>query len=489
MAIAQKVAGYSLGKADLLRRAMGKKSKTILAEEFAGFSAGMRDNGYSDECIRTLWDILVPFADYAFNRAHSAGYGLVSYWTAYLKANFPAEYMAALLTTNSDDKDKTAIYLAECRRMGIDVLSPDVNLSDASYTATGDAIRFGLAAIKNVGAAAVGSWLETRAEKGPATSFADFLFKAETAMCGKRPVESLIKAGAFDSFGYTRRALTAVHIEAVEMARAVKKNAAKNQDSLFGNDADMFSVDVPDLDEWESRVVLGFEREMLGLYVSGHPLADLAEAIEEWAEVSIADVKQGSGAGGFVKIAGLVTNLDRKVTKKGDAWAILTIEDLDDSIQVYCFPRTYQQARDVLATDAVLIVSGRPEAREDGTVTLAASQMSAPNLATAKRSDPQLWKDRQAAQHAKAEDAPSGSIRVSDAPPLVVTVEEADLTVSAVAAFKAALTEHRGSRRVRLSVHKLDGSVVEMALSDEFTVAGSASLAAAVRAVFGPDAL
>ncbi len=195
MAIAQKVAGYSLGAADLLRRAMGKKKKAELDAQYETFSAGMAERGYSAGAIKTLWDILVPFSDYAFNKAHSAAYGLVSYWTAYLKANYPAEYMAALLTSIGDAKDRSAIYLAECRRMGIKVLPPDVNSSDADFTPIGTDIRFGLGAVRNVGANVVASIVATRKAKGEFTDFADFLRKVEIVVCNKRTIEALIKAG------------------------------------------------------------------------------------------------------------------------------------------------------------------------------------------------------------------------------------------------------------------------------------------------------
>src|SRR5690348_3842128 len=192
MAIAQKVAGYSLGKADLLRRAMGKKKKSVLDAEFVGFEAGMKERGYSDAAIKTLWDILVPFADYAFNKAHSAAYGLVSYWTAYLKANYPAEYMAALLTSVKDDKDKMAIYLNECRRMKIQVLPPDVNESASNFTPVGRDIRFGLTAIRNVGQNVVEGIVSAREAQGRFTDFNDFLSKVPAHVCNKRVIESLV---------------------------------------------------------------------------------------------------------------------------------------------------------------------------------------------------------------------------------------------------------------------------------------------------------
>ncbi len=223
------------GQADLLRRAMGKKKKEILDKEYIPFAEGMRANGYSEAAIKTLWDILVPFSDYAFNKAHTAGYGLVSYWTAYLKANYPAEYMAALLTSIGDDKDKSAVYLNECRRMGIKVLPPDVNESQPDFAPVGTDIRFGLSAIRNVGANVVDSVIATRVAKGRFADFYDFVDKVEMSACNKRVVESLIKAGAFDSFGHTRKGLLAIHEMAIDAAIDTKRAEAIGQFDLFGS--------------------------------------------------------------------------------------------------------------------------------------------------------------------------------------------------------------------------------------------------------------
>ncbi len=284
MAIAQKLAGYSLGQADLLRRAMGKKKKAELDKQFENFSAGMQERGYSMAAVQTLWDILLPFSDYAFNKAHSAAYGLVSYWTAYLKANYPAEYMAAVLTSVKDDKDKMAIYLNECRRMKIQVLPPDVNESEATFTPVGDDIRFGLNAIRNVGIHVVDAVVAARREQGRFTDFGDFMDKVSALVCNKRVVESLIKAGAFDSLGHRRRALVAIHETAVDQYADIKRNEAIGQDSLFGgldDESGGFGVNiaVPDIDDWDKQTLLGHEREMLGLYVSDHPLMGLEHVL------------------------------------------------------------------------------------------------------------------------------------------------------------------------------------------------------------------
>ncbi len=235
MSIAQKLAGYTLGQADLLRRAMGKKKKEIIDAEFVPFQEGMRTNGYSDAAIGKLWEVLVPFSDYAFNKAHTAGYGLVSYWTAYLKANYPAEYMAALLSSVRDDKDKSAIYLNECRRMGIKVLPPDVNESESDFAPRGSDIRFGLTAIRNVGTNVVDSLLRTRDGRGRFGDFADFIDAVDVVVCNKRTVESLIKAGAFDSLGHTRKGLLQIHEQVIDMAMETKRARSVGQFDLFGD--------------------------------------------------------------------------------------------------------------------------------------------------------------------------------------------------------------------------------------------------------------
>jgi DNA polymerase-3 subunit alpha len=375
MAIAQRVAGYSLGAADLLRRAMGKKKKEILDKEFVGFEAGMKANGYSDEAIKTLWDILLPFSGYAFNRSHTAGYGLVSYWMAYLKANFPAEYMAALLTSVGDDKDKMALYLSECRRMGISVLPPDVNQSAGAFTPVETDIRFGLGAIRNVGANVVNSIVATRKVKGAYASFTDFLQKAEIVVCNKRTIESLIKAGAFDELRHTRRGLIEQHEQAVDVVVGVKREEANGQFDLFGGpDADAsspapFGLDLVFSDqEWPRKQLLAFEREMLGLYVSSHPLAGTERILRKNAEQQIsAIVGEEVADGQSVTIAGLISGLQRRVTKEGKVWAIATVEDLDASVEVLFFPKSYELLGSQLAEDSIVAVRGRVNRRESNT--------------------------------------------------------------------------------------------------------------------------
>ncbi|MGQ0630183.1 MAG: DNA polymerase III subunit alpha [Sporichthyaceae bacterium] len=387
MAIAQKLAGYSLGAADLLRRAMGKKKKEILDKEYVPFSDGMKANGYSDAAIKTLWEILVPFSDYAFNKAHTAGYGLVSYWTAFLKANYPAEYMAALLTSVRDDKDKSALYLGECRRMGIKVLPPDVNASEADYTPRGTDIRFGLSAIRNVGANVVAGIVAARTDAGEFTEFADFLRKVPAQVCNKKTVESLIKAGAFDSLSHPRRALVQIHERAIDAVIDIKRNEAIGQDSLFGGmDSGAAggdsSIDIEiGSNEWDKATLLAYEREMLGLYVSDHPLLGIEPILAMVADCPIAALTGDDARpdGSSVTIAGLITSISRKMTKQGNPWAIAMVEDLGGAIECMFFPATYQLIGGQLAEDIVVAVKGRLDRRDD-TPKLVAMELTLPDV-------------------------------------------------------------------------------------------------------------
>ncbi|WP_020658427.1 DNA polymerase III subunit alpha [Amycolatopsis benzoatilytica] len=369
MQIARQVAGYSMGRADVLRRAMGKKKKEVLEKEFEGFRDGMVANGFSAAAVRALWDTILPFAGYAFNKSHAAGYALVGYWTAYLKANYTAEYMAALLTSVGDNKDKSAIYLSECRRLGIKVLPPDVNESALRFAAVGSDIRFGLGAVRNVGANVVESIIKTREEKGKYSSFTEFLDKSELVACNKRVIESLIKAGAFDSMGHTRLSMIQVHEDAVEAVVQLKRQEAMGQFDLFGGDEQPASSPLAHLkfgaEEWPRKQLLAHERDMLGLYVSGHPLDGAEGILRRHAPRPIAAIIDNPPKEGELIVSGLITSLERRVNKKGEPWAICTVEDLDASLEVLFFPKSYALCSADLVEDNAVLVKGRVNWRED----------------------------------------------------------------------------------------------------------------------------
>ncbi|HZB49183.1 MAG TPA: DNA polymerase III subunit alpha [Mycobacteriales bacterium] len=464
MAIAQKVAGYSLGKADLLRRAMGKKKKEILDKEYVPFSDGMKEQGYSERAIKTLWDILVPFSDYAFNRAHTAGYGLVAYWTAYLKANYPAEYMAALLTSVKDDKDKSAVYLNDCRRRGIRVLPPDVNSSEANFTTVGEDIRFGLTAVRNVGENVVASIVATRKAKGAFVDFSDFLKKVEPLACNKKVVESLIKAGAFDSLGHTRRGLLTVFDQAVDSFLAAKRVEATGQFDLFGDGGaeddpvdTVFAVTVPG-GEWDKMAKLAFEREMLGLYVSDHPLLGVEHVLAAHSECTVGALQGDQiGDGQTVTIGGILSSVLRRVNKAGAPWASAVLEDLEGSIEVLFFPQTYAQVAVSIAEDAILVVKGRLDRRED-VAKLIASEVSVPDLS----------------------EGPRG--------PVVVSLPAARCTPPVVERLKEVLATHPGTTEVHLQLVSGERRTA-LRVADGFRVAATPALMGDLKALLGPTCL
>lgn len=466
MAIAQKVAGYSLGQADLLRRAMGKKKKEELDKQFEGFSQGMRDNGYSAAAIKALWDILLPFSDYAFNKAHTAAYGVISYWTAYLKAHHPAEYMAALLTSVGDDKDKLAMYLNECRKMVITVLPPDVNESSVNFTPVGTDIRFGMAAIRNVGVNVVEAMVSAREAEGAFTSFKDYLLKVPAVVCNKRTIESLIKAGAFDSLGHPRRALAMIHEEAIDSVITLKRNEAIGQFDLFAGFEDQepeasLTTEIPDLPEWEKKDKLSFERDMLGLYVSDHPLQGLEGLLSQHADQTITSVigEDGPNDGAIITIAGMITSLSRRIAKaSGNAYARAEVEDLGGSMEVMFFGQVYGPIASVLAEDLIVVVKGRLQKRDDGAVTLNCMELSVPDLS----------------------DNMNG--------PVIITMQTHKATEAVVTELGEVLRTHRGTSEVRLLLQG-DTRVEVMGLPVHLRVNPTPSLFGDLKVLLGPTCL
>ncbi|QAY61578.1 DNA polymerase III subunit alpha [Microbacterium protaetiae] len=463
MAIAQRVAGFSLGQADILRRAMGKKKKSELDKQYAGFHQGMIDRGYGEGAVKALWDILLPFSDYAFNKAHSAAYGLVSYWTAYLKAHYPAEYMAALLTSVGDSRDKLALYLNECRRMGIQVLPPDVSESIKYFAAVGEDIRFGLGAVRNVGSNVVDGIVQARAE-GPYASFHDFLRRVPTHVANKRTVESLIKAGAFDTLGDTRRALMEIHEDATEAAVLDKRREANGEvgfdfDSLWGDDEPAQVAKVPDRPEWTKKDKLAFEREMLGLYVSDHPLAGLEIPLAKHASTNIHDLLSNEDVrdGDQVTVAGLVTSVQHRVAKSsGNPYGMITVEDFDGEVTVMFMGKTYTEFQTMLQADSILVVRGRVSRRDDG-LNLHAQSAFTPDL---------------------------GVVDVSG--PLTLLMPEHRATHRLVTELAEMLDRHHGDTEVTLKLHR--GSVAKV-FEVPHPVRVSADLYGELKGLLGPQCL
>lgn len=370
--IAREMAGYSLGQADELRRAMGKKKKEILEKEFIPFRDGAKANGYSDESIKAIWDVLVPFADYAFNKSHTVGYGLISYLTAYLKANFPAEYMSALLTSVADDTDKTAVYLEDCRVNGIKVLPPDVSRSVSSYSPISSTeILFGMKAIRGIGESTAEEIVAARNNGGKFKDFNDFIQRVPKTLVNKRILEGLTYGGAFDTMGVSRRALIFQIPEIVKQYQKAAKSKSSTQMSLFDVD-DIVEYKVQQMDEYPKMEKLKLERHSLGLYISAHPIDGLNISNMATAKISALldeTVKPLEGWAGKndipQRIAGILTSLAVKRTKKGETFAIAKLEDRSGAIECAIFPKTYKLVGEFLKLDGVYQFIGFSRKREE----------------------------------------------------------------------------------------------------------------------------
>jgi len=468
MNISQKVANYTAGQADGFRKAMGKKKPEVLAKQYETFSAGMFSNGYSKEAVDALWGTIEPFASYAFNKSHAAGYALVSYWTAYMKANYAAEYMAALLTSVGDKKDKSAIYLSDCRHLGISVLQPDINESEENFMAVGDDIRYGLAAVRNVGVEVVESIKKTRKERGAFTSFSDYLDKIELAACNKRITESLIKAGAFDSLEHPRKGLMLIQEDAVDSVLATKKAADKGQFDLFagfggedGADNSAFTIEVPD-DEWDRKHKLALEREMLGLYVSGHPLDGFEEAIDAQTDTQLTTILSGEMRNGAeVTIGGLISSVDRRFSKKdGSPWAIVTIEDHHGAqVDVLLFNKVYALVAPQIVEDNIILVKAHVSIRDDR-MSLFGDDVKVPEL------------------------GPGNGAGL----PLRLTMRTDQCTAENIAKLKGVLVNNAGDSDVYLNLVNGEHSQL-MILGDHLRVNRSASLMGDLKATLGAGIL
>ena len=384
MRVAQKFAGYSLAEADNLRKAMGKKSREVMAKERSSFEVGCERMNYGRALGEQLFDVIAKFADYAFGKSHSYGYGLVTYQTAYLKAHYPVEYMACLLSSVKSNLDKAAVYLSDARSNGVKVLTPDVNRSVTDFAALSvhevpadvqlptnspGAITFGLSAIRNVGEGLVDLLLGERDANGPFDTFYDFAERVPEPVLNKRTVESLVKAGAFDALGHPRKGLLMVFEQIIDTTLVRRRERDQGVMSLFGELAPSSEpgfderIAIPPV-EFDKSDRLKFEKEMLGLYVSDHPLLGVEAALRRKVECSVAEAAEKED-GSMVVLGGLITNLSRKFTKKGDQMAVFVLEDLDATIEVTVFPRVLMEQGHKLVNDAIVTVKGRIDRRDE----------------------------------------------------------------------------------------------------------------------------
>jgi DNA polymerase-3 subunit alpha len=490
MRVAQKFAGYTLAEADNLRKACGKKIRALIRAEREKFVAGCVAAGYGEQLGTQLFDIIEPFADYAFNKSHSYGYGFIAYQTAWLKAHHPVEYLASLLTSVRDNKDKTAVYLAECRSLGIEVLVPDVNRSLSDFAAIGavrpptrgvetagtGAITFGLVAVRNVGAGLVAHIVAEREAHGPFVDFYDFCQRVDPAVLNKRTIESLIKAGGFDSLDHPRRGLCLAYEEIMDRTLERRREHDAGVVSLFaalesetaagpGGFGDT-RLAIPDT-EFDKAQRLAFEKEMLGLYISDHPLMGLEGSLARLTDCTLAELRDmdtdapagvggpgGIGGEGQVRlVGGVVTELTRRYTKKGDLMGTFVLEDLNASIEVFIFPKVMADYGALLDDDAVVVIKGRVDLRDDR-LKLVCMEVQRPELAVERCGD------------------------------LRVTLPLNSLTDRVVDRLKRLLREHPGDSPVFLHV----GDTV-LRLPPEFNVDSRRGLIGELRVLLGPNAI
>ena len=372
MQIVQVLAGFTLGQADLLRRAMGKKKHEILMAQKENFLQGARKKGIEESLANTIFDLLTHFADYGFNKSHSAAYALVAWQTAYLKAHYPQEFMAAMLSSVMDTNDKVSVYLEQCRHMGIAILPPDINASSASFSVDGKAIRFGLAAVRNVGEAAIKNVEEARARDGSFTSLLDFCTRIDAHTMNKRGLDSLIKCGAFDSLGAKRAQLLKVLDQALDMAASRQRDLASGQLGLFTEETTGTAEELllPLVEEAAKSELLAWEKDITGFYITGHPLDQYQDKICHF--ITIERVLSGElREKQLVRLAGILVSAKRIATKKGDTMCFAELEDFTHSIEVVVFPRVFYQSVNVLVPDMAVVVEGRVNRTDDGVKLLA----------------------------------------------------------------------------------------------------------------------
>jgi DNA polymerase III subunit alpha len=471
MQIAVRMAGYTMGEADTLRKAMGKKIREMLVPHREKFVRQAVAKGYEERLAKEIFELLVPFADYGFNASHACAYAYVAYQTAYLKAHHPVEYVAALLTSVRDDKDKKPYYLNAARLMDIKVLPPDVNDSQLYFTPSNGDIRYGLAAVRNVGAQAVQAILDARTEGGRFTSFTDFCRRVESGVLNKKCLESLILAGAFDSLGYRRRALLEGYEKITTPVMAERRAEAIGQESFFGAMAPALEIDEAVLqgEEFEQPEFLSHEKEMLGQYVTDHPLLSIRERLARQVDLEISELPS-LGDGDVVTVAGIVAAITRRYTRRGEPFAVLRLEDLTGVVGVVAFPGVFDKAAGLIAPDRVLLVKGRADLR-GRELQLVALEIGEPDLSGPDGDD---------------REGRNGGGGPSD--PLVLDVPAASCTGGLVHRLKGLLALYPGSLPVILRLVGERGAT-RLKIGEGWRVDGSPALLAELRRLFGEGAV
>jgi DNA polymerase III subunit alpha len=464
MRIASDLAGFSLGEADILRRAMGKKSAELMAEQRKKFVDGAIKRGVTEKKADKIFGLMEQFAGYGFNKSHAAAYAIIAYQTAYLKANYPVEFMAALLTSETNDTDKIVKYIEECRTMGIEVLPPDVNESSSDFTVVEGKVRFGLVAVKNVGETAIQSILAARRNEGRFGSLYDFCERVDLRLVNKRVIESLVKCGAFDSLGARRSQLAAVVDKAMEAAASAQRDRAHGQGSLL----DVLSASgtsrraappLPALAEWDRSQLLTAEKETLGFYITGHPLDAYRATLDRYATATTESLLSLPDKS-TTRLGAIVTAVKEISTKSGDRMAFVTLEDLNGTVESVVFPDVYRSSMLHLAKDSAVLVKGQVDIGEDGSAKLLVSEVRPLVLA--------------------------GN---GPAPLAEVTLPAANATPEGLRQLEAILKAHPGSAPLRLTLQLPEGGQVTIAPAASFSVTADEKLRHALEAEFGAGCL
>jgi DNA polymerase-3 subunit alpha len=473
MQIAQVLGGYSMGDADILRRAMGKKDPEEMAAQRERFVEGAQKKKIDAQRAAEIFDQMETFARYGFNKSHSAAYALVSYQTAYLKTHYPVEFMAGLMTSEMGDTDKVIKNLAECRAKEIEVLAPDINESRAHFTPVGDKIRFGLAAVKNVGEKAVEVILESREQEGPFDSLFDFCRRVDLTAVNRRVVESLIKCGAFDSTQMSRARMIAALDEAIRLGQAFQRDSQSNQIDIFGllgaesKAAQKPGPLYPEIEEWSAQQALAFEKEALGFYITGHPLDKYERVIKKLTSGTIAELKEKAAAGD-VKISGVVSALKLRNTKKGDRYGSFNLEDKSGFVEVVAWPDVYRKSVEVLNSDDPIFVKGRMEVGEERMQVFAGEITPlAQEIAKSRASG-------------GANGKPNGN-----GAKVHLYVRESEVSADELVQLRETLLEHQGPTVVFLHLFAPGKSETVIELPEQVRVASTPELEATVQRLFG----
>lgn len=463
MKIANVLANYSLGDADNLRRAMGKKIPEVMNQEKEKFMTGARQNQIPEDKAEHIFDLMAKFAGYGFNKSHSAAYALIAYQTAYLKAHYPAQFMAALLSCDMNNTDKVVLYINECREHQIDVLPPDINESVQDFSVRQDRIRFGLAAVKNVGESALASIIEEREKNGPYQSLVDFCNRVDSRRVNNRVIESLIKSGSFDSLGNNRAQLITILPKAMDQAKAYQRDRQSGQLSLFALGsaspaAEHTDILLPDVPEWEERQKLLFEKETVGFYITGHPLDDALPEIRTVADTDIAGL-EAFNEGQPVRIGGLIRSCKQLKSKKGEPMAFVTLEDILETLEVMVFPETYAACQHLLTTSDPVIVRGTVQKNERG-VKIIAEEIDL---------------------------LPEARVKYTETVHARLTADST--TRSRLEELKKLLFSHHGSCPFTITLHFPEEGEVDVAINPDFTVRPCRELSEQTTQIFGYNPL